>query len=323
MDINQQRRTLLLASLSLATLGAVPMVHAATRKQQETLTVSALDAARRPVDVVLPADPKRLAVADFATLDVLLHWGLLDRVVALPKAQTLPYLPQPFEKNNGILDIGTLKEVDLEALMASEPDVIFISGRLSRKYDALRKIAPVVYLATDYERGAFESFKGNLNVLGSIFGKQAAASAAIDHYAKRLKRIRRASANKTALVGLVTSAHVNLLGGRARCSLISQECGFHNIAGKANSNHGNEASFELLLELDPDYLFILDRDSAIGRPGARLAQDILDNEMVRKTRAWRHNHVVYLTPSAWYLAEGGIQAMNIMLHDVEKSLGLL
>ena len=33
--------------------------------------------------------------------------------------------------------------------MASEPDVIFIGGRLASSYDALSEIAPVVYLATD------------------------------------------------------------------------------------------------------------------------------------------------------------------------------
>ncbi len=40
--------------------------------------------------------------------------------------------------------LGTIKEADMEAVMASEPDVIFIGGRLAKSYDALSEIAPVV-----------------------------------------------------------------------------------------------------------------------------------------------------------------------------------
>ena len=121
-------------------------------------------------------------------------------------------------------------------------------------------------------------------------------------------------------MGLVTASHVNLLGNAARCSIIGNEFGFKNVAQKANANHGNEASFELLLKLNPDYFFVLDRDSAIARPGAKLAQDILNNELVNKTKAAQNGHIVYLTPSAWYLAEGGYTAMNIMFSDVEKAV---
>lgn len=43
--------------------------------------------------------------------------------------------------------------------MASEPDLIFIGGRLSAQYDALSEVAPVVYLSTDAELGVVESVK--------------------------------------------------------------------------------------------------------------------------------------------------------------------
>ena len=33
----------------------------------------------------------------------------------------------------------------MEAVMACEPDIIFIGGRLSKSYDALCEIAPVVF----------------------------------------------------------------------------------------------------------------------------------------------------------------------------------
>ena len=66
----------------------------------------------------------------------------MSAIVALPQTTALPYLPQYFKEVQAVTNLGTLKEIDLEGLMAAEPDVIFISGRLAKKYDELSKIAP-------------------------------------------------------------------------------------------------------------------------------------------------------------------------------------
>ena len=62
-------------------------------------------------------------------------------------------------------------------------------------------------------------------------------------------------------MGLVTSGGFNVLGNDGRCSLIGREAGFANVGADAQpgtSTHGNEASFEFLVDKDPDYLFVLD-----------------------------------------------------------------
>lgn len=99
--------------------------------------------------------------------------------------------------------------------MESEPDVIFISGRLAKKYDELTKIAPVVYMTTDRTKGSFASFAANHMNLAAIFGKDNEARADISHFEGRIEKLKAASEGKTALVGLVTASHVNLLGNAA------------------------------------------------------------------------------------------------------------
>ena len=89
------------------------------------------------------------------------------------------------------------------------------------------------------------------------------------------------------------------------------------------ATHGNEASFETVVSLDPDYIFVMDRDAAIGTEGAQLASEILDNELINTMRVAQEGHIVYLEhPSVWYTAEGGITALDYMLADLEKGLGL-
>ena len=52
-----------------------------------------------------------------------------------------------------------------------------------------------------------------------------------------------------------------------------------------------------------------------------MAQEILENELVKSTEAYKNGHVVYLAhPNVWYTAEGGIQALSEMLSDLENAL---
>ena len=52
-----------------------------------------------------------------------------------------------------------------------------------------------------------------------------------------------------------------------------------------------------------------------------LAQDIMENELVMGTEAYKNGHLIYLAhPAVWYTAEGGITALDIMLQDLESEL---
>jgi len=125
-------------------------------------------------------------------------------------------------------------------------------------------------------------------------------------------------------VGLVTSGGFNVLGNDGRCSLIGREAGFANVGADAQpgtSTHGNEASFEFIVEKAPEYIFVMDRDAAIGTDGAQLAQEIVENELVMDTDVYKNGNIVYLAnPAVWYTAEGGITALDLMLQDLESEL---
>lgn len=75
------------------------------------------------------------------------------------------------------------------------------------------------------------------------------------------------------------------------------------------------------MEKNPEYLFVMDRDAAIGTDGAQLAKEIVENELVMDLDVYKNGNIVYLAhPAIWYTAEGGIQALDIMLQDLESDL---
>ena len=287
----------------------------------ETVTIATLDGSGQEIELEVPYNPQRIAILDMACLDILDALGVGDRVVGTAST-SLEYLQSYI--NDSISNLGTIKEADLEAVMACEPDVIFIGGRLSASYDALSEIAPVVYLATDSELGVVESVRKNAATIASMFGLESQVEELMSCFDTRIEALQAAAEGKTAIVGMCTSGSFNVLGNDGRCSIIGVEIGFDNVGVDADvdtSTHGNEASFEFIVKTNPDYVFVLDRDAAIGTDGAKLARDIMENELVMDTRAYQDGNVIYLAhPAVWYTAEGGITALDLMLQDLESEL---
>ena len=309
-----------LLSALLAALMLLTLASAVAEETPATVTITSLDASGAAVELEVPYDPQRIAILDMAALDILMSLGLGDRVVG-SASTSLSYL-QDVVSREGVANLGTIKEADLEAVMACEPDVIFIGGRLSGSYDALSEIAPVVYLSTDSEIGVVESVRRNATTIASMFGLEAQVEDLMAGFDERIAALHAFAEGKTAIVGLVTSGSFNVLGSDGRCSIISVEIGFENLGDSGvTATHGNESSFELIVELDPDYLFVLDRDAAIATEGAQLAQEIVENELVMGTDVYANGNIVYLAnPAVWYTAEGGITALDIMLSDLESEL---
>ncbi len=285
------------------------------------ITIKSLNGKEKEIDLSVPYNPQRIAILDMASLDILDALGVGDRVVGTADT-SLEYL-KPYISDE-IANLGTIKEADLESVMACEPDVIFIGGRLASSYDILSQIAPVVYLGTDTELGVVESVRKNAGIIASMFGLEDQVDKLMAGFDDRITVLADFAKDKTAIVGLVTSGGFNVLGNDGRCSIIGREIGFDNVGVNTagdTSTHGNEASFEFVVNQNPQYMFVLDRDAAISTEGAKLAQEIVENELVKGTDAYKNGNIVYLAhPAVWYTAEGGITALDLMLQDVERGL---
>lgn len=286
----------------------------------ETITVTSLNGSKEEIQLEVPYNPERIAILDMASLDILDSLGLGDRVVGTADT-TLDYL-KSYVTDENVVKLGTIKEADMEAVMASEPDVIFIGGRLAASYDALSEIAPVLYLEVDNKAGVVKSVNQNATTIASMFGMENEVAEKMAGISERIGRLAELAEGKTAIIGMSTSGGFNVLGDDGRCSLIGREVGFENLGnGDTTSTHGNESSFELLIKMNPDYIFVMDRDAAIGTDGAQMAKEIMENELVMGTDAYKNGNIIYLSsPAVWYTAEGGITALNLMLADLEQEL---
>ena len=294
-----------------------------------TVTIQALNANKELVDVEVPYDPQRIAILDMPALDIVDALGLGDRVVGSAKV-TIEYLTDynPDDSDGTIMNLGTVKTADLEKVAASEPDIIFIGGRLASVYTDLEAIAPVVYLAVDYEKGIVESTKSNAQTIASIFGKEAEVDAMFTDFQPRIDALHTILKDKNVLLGMFNSNALSLMDTASQLNLIANELGANNLGesvGEADkATHGEEASWETIITLNPEHLFILDRSTATEAVDASVmgAREVIENDLIKELDVYKNGNIVYFIEHAnvWYTSTGGVQALDTMLADLEAAL---
>lgn len=184
-----------------------------------------MDAAGEPIEVTVPYKPERVVVLDLANLDILDNLGLGGCVVGAPTI-TLPYLQS---YNDELPIVGSVKTPDLEAVMACEPDLILMGGRMAEYMDSLGEIAPVLRLTTVSDEGLVEAIRANAQTVGAIFGETEHVDELLAQYDAQIAALAEFAQGKTCVLGMSTSGSFNLLGNDGRCSLIVNEIGFDNI----------------------------------------------------------------------------------------------
>ena len=261
--------------------------------------------------------PQKIVVFDYAVADTLDVLGV--QIMGLPAGVMPPYL-QTYA-DSAVARVGTMFEPDFEAVAALEPDLIIVGGRSAPKYGDLAKLAPTIDLTVD-RTDFVASAKRNAATLGEVFGKQSEAAAAVAEMDKSLAKLREAAADAgNVLVMITTGGRMSAHGPGSRFDVVYSDFGFKPaVEGLDTGNHGQAISNEFILETNPDWLFVVDRDAAIGREGSS-AKQMLDNELVNQTTAWQKDQVVYLDPVSWYLVGGGLTAMNISIDQLIESLG--
>lgn len=260
--------------------------------------------------------PKKVVVLDYGTLDAL---DALDvEVTGLPKSGKLPSYLNKF-KDDSYGNTGTVKEPDLEAIHALEPDVIFMAGRMQDYYDELSEIAPTIYIESD---GAnyIESFSESMDIYGKVFNKEDKAEELIKEVTEKAEEVKAKTSGMNASVVMVNGRSISAFGNESRYGLIFNELGFGMSDSELkDSTHGQEVSFEYLIEKNPQYLFVVDRNAITGSSEVT-AKDVLENELVKQTDAYKNEKIVYLDPVTWYTVSGGYTSTLNMINEVNKVL---
>ena len=259
-------------------------------------------------------NPSKVIVFDYGIADAL---NTLDvEIIGLPKSN-LPSLLSKYEDGK-YENVGSLKEPDMEKVYELKPDLIIMSGRLESYYEELNKIAPTIYLGVD-NTDYLGSFKKNMETLGQIFDKEKEVKVQVAKVEEAIGKVNEKAEGVNALIALANDNAFSVYGEGSRFGIIHKEFGIEAVDKTIESStHGQKASFEYILDKNPDYLFVIDRAAVTG--GNTSAKEMFDNEIIKKTDAYKNGNIVYLDAEVWYTISGGIESTQKMVDEVLEAL---
>lgn len=264
----------------------------------------------------VPVNPETVYTFDLGVLDSMTALGI--DADGVPKTK----FPEALEKYNdsAVAKIGSMKEPDFEAISSGNPDLIIITGRTASSYEELSKIAPTIDLSVDITQ-PLESFKEQAGKLGQIFDAESKATDQLAALDTKIADTKAKSANAgKGLIIMTSGGELTAYGAGSRFGLIHDVLGVDTVADiKSEGPHGESISFEFLKTNNPDTLYVVDRDSAMGT-GGDAAKAVLDNELVASTNAAKNNKIVNLDATSWYMIGYGLNNTNKMIDEVAAAL---
>lgn len=293
---------LLASALSFTALPAVAQEKTVTHAQGET-TITGV--------------PSKVLVSDWAAFDNLTALGI--PVAGVPGSNAPAYLADSVPAD--ALKIGSLQEPDFEGIAAADADLYIVASRSRTAYPTGSEILPTIDLSVT-NTALVQGVKDNISKLGEIFevtGKAEELNANLDAKVAEVKAA--AEGKGTAMVLVTNAGNVGVYGPDSRVSWIHNEIGMVSpMAEVDDGDHGGDTvSFEFILEANPDWLFVIDRDAGVGESTGAAAA-LLDNELVNQTNAAKNNHIVYLDPQAAYITMHGYNGLMLMLDQVLAGL---
>jgi iron complex transport system substrate-binding protein len=308
--------------------------QASTSSQVESafpMKVSSLSTARETEDgkqvtfedVTLDSMPEKIVVFDYGFLDTLDALGVegIVGVAANGGQGNVPaHLKEKYAPSDKIKDVGTLKSIEFEVVAAAQPDVIFISGRQSAFYEELKEITPnVIFIGsdnTDYFAGVFES----VDLAAKIFGKEDKAEELKADLQKKIDAVNeKAKGYENALIAMYNDKKISGFdnGADSRFAYFYNDFGFKPATTDIKaSSHGSDFSYESILAVDPEVLVIVDRTVS----EVDVLKKEIENDIIKKTRAYKEGKIVYLDGVNWYFSANGVTTESEKLDEILNEL---
>lgn len=269
---------------------------------------------------------KSVVATDNRTFETLEAWDIkltAGAVALMP--DTISYA-----KDKNVVDLGSHREPNLEAIVEVAPDLIINGQRFTQHAEKISKLAPeatIVNLDPREGEPFDKELKRQTTVLGEIFGKQAEAKALNDEFDKSVARAKAAYNKDEKVMGLITSGgeiNYSAPGSGRSVGPAFDILGLTPalvVEDSSTDHEGDDISVEAIAGSNPDWMLVLDRDGAVAadESGYTPAADLLKkSEALANVTASKEGNIVVM-PADTYTNEG-IQTYTEFFNDFAEAL---
>ncbi|MFC3850728.1 siderophore ABC transporter substrate-binding protein [Corynebacterium hansenii] len=275
--------------------------------------------------VKVPAE--KVVATDNRVFRTLEDWGIelaAAPVNLMPK--TLGY-----KTDDSIVNLGSHREPDLEAVVAAQPDLIINGQRFAKYGEDFKKLAPeaaIVDLTPREDKPFDEELRRQTTALGEMFGKQDEAEKLIGEFDKSIERAKAAYDKKDKVMGVITSGgNINYAAPGSGRS-VGPAFGILGLTpalkvDNASTDHeGDDISVEAIADSNPDLMLVMDRDASVsankGESYTPANELIAGSAALKNVNAVKNDRIVYM-PQFTYLDEG-IQTYTEFFNSLADAL---
>jgi iron complex transport system substrate-binding protein len=266
--------------------------------------------------VNIPASPQRIADASGVS-DMLCIIG--HKPVATSDSDAYDYTRFPSyleELLSGAVIIGypMADTVNVEAILAVEPDLIIINPRQEKAYEQLQAIATTIVIEP-----TVNDWRGDLRMVGEIFGAQAAVESYITDYEVKAREvgavINAANGPGATYFSFLTAGNsYYLFTGAAYGDMFYNDMGLGIPPGlpEQDSITLPTATLEGLTGINADYMVVL----ASADDRAALQASSVWNSM----ESVKAGHVIWLPQSPYFNQAYSVYGKKLLLDELETLL---
>jgi iron complex transport system substrate-binding protein len=269
---------------------------------------------------IIRQQPERIAVLDMNDVD---HLHLLQVPIAgMPKDYVPAFLAELSQDPN-IMDLGAIVQPNLERIYKLKPDLILLSSLQASHYPKLAALAPSIHYDIDYQlsgSGHIDKVISHFHQLAQIFGKEQQAEQQSKALLLQWRQLQQQLQHRPerAMILLHNNGAFSYLGEQSRYGFIYRDLQV-KAAGDENSSglHGQPVSNEYIFAHDPDIIFVIDRTAVMAKKQSTNTV-LIDNPLIRQTKAWKNNKIIVVDAQAWYVTGASMTALQQIITDVQR-----
>ena len=271
-----------------------------------------------PSRLQLEAAPSQVVVQGLALLDVFDQLGI--PVAGVPAAR----FPQHLSKyaDDAYVKTGTLFEPDAAVLTELKPDLIVLGRRAVKTQEAMSYIAPTIDLSFD-QQNLIQSTNEIVSDLATLYDRSQVAQPLLAQLNDSVQQLQALTAEAgPSVVLLTTQGKLIAQGPESRYAVLFKDYGIQPTPELAfPEGKGVTLSAEQLAEINPQWIYVIDRDAGVQREGAVPAQELLKEAALQHVPAIVEQRVVYLEPTNWYLLDGaGLSTLQANIDQITQAL---
>lgn len=253
--------------------------------KEETKSITVTDQAGREVTLDKPAT--KVVSCYYISSYAMLALDNSEALVGIEKkADTRPIYKMTNEELLNLPQVGTLKEINIEAIAEIQPDVVLLPLKLQDQVDTLTDLGIQVIVVNPETQDQLIEM---LTLIGKVCGKETEAKALTDYYQEKMDFLETLTTDEkpSVYMGSNSSFLETATDEMYQGSLITT-AGGTNASSAIEGNYWTEISYETLLSMNPEVIII-------PSGAAYSVEDVMNDSQLANVQAVQNN-AVYQMP---------------------------